>query len=314
MGALEFYQNIDSLRDSIWHFNVRFYKNDIVSVPGLFMKILKKVLYSDIRDDIFNFSEDECEYWMAFFTRLQNAVEAKDTLYIYDCFNVELTNLFCRMLKILWNKYVEELKDFFWHENSASFGSRYLEILSKIESSRRSDDEFGIREYGMKGQVLYLKEDIWEHDLYCEYNPNDYVYHVLKRYDLGKYNKIFIWTLGGDFDIGVLFQFCAGNEADIEVYVANIEIFGEFLHNTIRKGALLEQRIKYNFERTIECFLEDVCLEKNVYVYIGAYSLSNIDEKEKVVRLLVHEQIDSNIVGEKNEEHFICKQRIEKNG
>ena len=62
MGALEFYQNIDSLRDSIWHFNVRFYKNDIVSVPGLFMKILKKVLYSDIRDDIFNFSEDECEY------------------------------------------------------------------------------------------------------------------------------------------------------------------------------------------------------------------------------------------------------------
>lgn len=317
MNALEIYKDLDRLRNFIWFFDISFSKNDVEGVSKLSNKtliVLEKILCSDIRDDIFNFPKDECEYWMLFMARYRKAVEARDNIYLYDCLNVELKELSCKMLEILWKEYMKELKGFIWHENSEALGSRYPDILNKIDLSKGVDDVLGIREYGMRGQVLYLKEDMREYDLYSGYNPNDFVYHVLKRYDFGKYKKIFVWTLGGDFDIGVLFQLCANNKTELEVYVASIEVFGELLHSTIRKGVLLEQQIKYNFEYTIDSFLEDALMENDIYVYIGVYSLSDTDEKKKIEKFLDDKQIDSNIAGENNEEHFIYKQRIEKNG
>lgn len=310
MDFIDLYKDVDKLRDMIWNFNVYLFKKEKDTVLKFSIAVLEQLISRDIEDESFHLSDQEIDYWKEYFIKFRKAVKAGDDLYLYDCFNVDLKELSYRLFNILWKEHEDKLNEFFWKENADALKIRYPDILKRIETSQGQNDILGTREYGMRGRVIYLRGEMSEYDLFSEYNPNDFSYQLLNQYDFNKYKKIYIWSLGGDYDIGVLFQMSENVQANLEVYIASVEVFGKFLHSTFRKGVLSEQRINYIFDRTIDDFLIDIAAEDDVYVYIGAYSLERTDEKRKIEKFLSGKQIDNNIVGEKYEEYFVFEQKV----
>ena len=293
MNIIETYEKIDSIRCFMVCYNLAV-ERDHRGIPLEYVQSsLEWLIYHNMQNKFFESSRNECDYWRTYLDQAWQADRAKDYLYIYD-FLGELKGFICKLLNTLWQNYADELSNYILQQNIAALSNRYLEISRRIEQLNVVNDLYGVREYGLRGKVVYLKQNEWEHDLYSEFNPGDFAMQVLKKYSLEKYRKIYMWLLGCDLDINAVWLWCEEYQITIEVYISRLEALNAVLHKTMRAAVLANERIHYHFECSIEEFLKDIDLAEESFMYAGAYSLDT-KEREKLEQYISRNSIHYSI-------------------
>ena len=252
--------------------------------------------------------QEDKKKWSDQIKQINEAIDQKDYTYIYDCINGYIHIFTRRMLTKLFRNHRNMIEDHFWKDNIGALKKRYPDIANEIMKNESDNPRLKLREYGLRGKVLSVIDQIEEHDLYTEYDPVDFALQVTKNYCFREYKNIFIWILGCDFDINAInsmIEMIYMNNAHLYVYVASTYVFSLFLHHTARIGILSESRIMYYFEKTVQNFLQDVVKKNNTYVYIGAYSLRDFNEINIIKDFVINNKIENNMDNKKDLDIFL---------
>ncbi len=230
---------------------------------------------------------------------LEPAFGANDLVYLYDKLNYEIWKEIRKILEVLFKKNDIELKSFFWSENEKALKMRYPQVLEKFELLDEVGQGGYVRQYGLRGKVVYRKTINGEYDLFSGYAPFAMGRKVRDNFNLDKYNRLYIWEFDGAFEIDEIMHAAddEGLDTKIVIAVTDINEFRHILLNTKRNSMILHPNVEFVFDIRILEFLKKIDLNRrdNVYVlYIGR----NEKEIQILEDFMKENCINSNICGQ----------------
>lgn len=294
MDVIKMYRAVDQMRDYIWIFNLNYGKQNL-KIYACMLPFVNEICEIGLSDTLY-WKNTEVDFRVVYdqIDNMKKAVEDEDIVYIYDKLNFEIRWFIKSIFEVLFKKSAKELRSLFWSENREALQKRYPEILKKIEEFNNEENESCIRDYGLRGNVIFRKNSNVEYDLYSTYSPGEVGVYTMINSDLKKYNKIYIWGFNGGYEIsGGLFCF-EDKRVEVEIYVTNLIEFKHILLNVPRKGMLLNPDVKWKFNICIEDFLKNIDLQKKQesYIYVTEY----VDDGLTILKKFIYKySLNSNI-------------------
>lgn len=303
MDVIRMYGAVEQMRNYIWIFNLNYgrQKWDIYRSLVPFAKEIWEAGISDL--SYWKNTEVDPQKLYDLADGMEKAVESKDIVFLYDLLNYEIRHCITDIFTVLFEKDSEVLERWFWDENRKALKERYPEILDRIDNGSDGKDGQNVREYGLRGRVVFRKDGDAEADLYTAYNPGEIGIWMAQDRGFSKYGRIYVWGFDGAYELsGGRFYFDDG-KTELELFVTDLTEFRQILMHTMRKGFLLNPDVNWNFDCSIGDFIKSIDLKKKEvsYIYITEYSEKDM---EKLKEFIDVNGLDSNI-GAFTYGHFI---------
>lgn len=230
---------------------------------------------------------------------LQNADKSMDYVMIYDLLNFELWQMIKRVVEVLFKKNGKELCDYFATENEKAMKKRFPEVLRQIDTFGEGSQCEDVRDYGLRGRVVYRKKGSFEFDLYSAYNMVGL--KRMRNIDYAKDNLIYVWGCNGGFEINEIAIINTIDDIRLEINVTDLNEFSQILRNTYRGDALLNPRINWRFDLTEEELIKNFDLKNREKSYI--YVCDGAENTNLLKEFICANELDSNI-GDNNGEYI----------
>lgn len=291
-NTIKVYRAVEQIRNFIWFYNKKYFRKDIEGSEQKLISYLQS-FYEIVINDY--------QYWKKMgvdlnvlseiIKKLEAAVKFKDFVFIYDCLNIDIGRMIFEILNILFYNKKEELCKWFWKENSEALKQRYLSILKQLETIVQNDSVY-VRDYGIRGRVVYREDNGREYDLYGAYNPVETGLQMVQKLYLENYDYIYIWKFSGGFEVKSILDI--KEKIKIDIYVPDLYEFKVIMKNTLRKGILLDQRLNWVFEQNLRNFLHSIDLRKRDKIFIYVSGCSN-EEYATLNKFIIKNDLDSNL-------------------
>lgn len=253
-------------------FNMSYQKQEIgITIDSISpLRDIYQIVVSDI--DYWNDTGVVLETIDALTGKLESAILQSDWVYVYDKLNYEVAYLLRAVLKTLFDKSAPVLKNWIWEENKIALRERYPDIYKQLMEVDCNEEKRFVRSYGLRGSVVYRKNEQIEYDLYSSYDPEAFGALVGQELGLEKFKKWYILGFHGAYDCsGVYWRM---RKVNIEIYVVNIAEFKLILQNTLRKGFLLNPDVEWRFHLKLQDFFNNIDLsaKDDSYIYVTEYA------------------------------------------
>ncbi len=302
MDAVELYCAVEKIRVFTFSFNLQYKRQNVELEMDRLLPYIQEVYRIGMLDELYwkNTNVDFHEL-IRQKEELKSAIFSEDYVYVYDKLNYELWSSIKAILKVLLKKNYSDLSNFFWNWNRDALKIRYPEILMQMEMISEEKRYKYIRDYGLRGRVVYNIDADREYDLYSAYNPSEIASRIVETSYFEKCNKIYMWGYSGGFEVDGIMNAVEFKNKDlgIEIYVTDLNKFRQILNNTKRREALLHSHIDWRFNLNVRNFISDFSLnlKEESYIYLCDYvSEYNYKEMKLLKNFIQKYAINSNIV------------------
>lgn len=279
---------IDVVKEFISNFNWEYQKNDIVFNDTVFNNLilyLRRVYEIGMLDSVY-LKKAQIDFQVLYeqIQNIERAAADKDLVHLYDKLNCEIRVAIDNIGKILFEEAGEILKEWFWRENYEAVKQRYPKLAEQIEEIDIKEQKY-IREYGLRGKVIYRKSCSGEYDLYSFHSPSEVGIQTAYRSDLSKYDKIYVLGFDGGYEFSGK-HYISGGKAKIEIYIDDLIELKQILCNTLRKGLLLNPNINLKYNMEIKDFLNGIDLREKdkSYIYLTKGFENGLKQIEEFVK------------------------------
>lgn len=293
-NTIKVYRVVEQIRNFIWFYNIKYFRKDIEGSEQKLIPYLQN-LYEVVKNDYVYWKTNgiDLNIICEIIHNLGVAVESEDFVSIYDCLNYDICKIIFEILNVLFDNKQEELREWFWKENSDALKQRYSSILKQMEAIVQDDIAY-VRDYGMRGRVVYRADNGREFDLYGSYNPVEMGFQMVQTLFLEKYENFYIWKFSGGFEVKAILDLKAKENCEIEIYVPDLYEFKNIMNSTIRKGILLDKRLKWVFKKNIQNFMKSIDLQKKDKVFIYISGCSN-EECNILNQFIIKNELNTNL-------------------
>lgn len=290
----------DELRNIIFYFNLQ-YKNHILKINTNYLITTITSVYEIAATDELHWKETGINFSIlkTIIREIERTLITRDLVCLYDIVNYKLWAIIKKIFEYLFEKYNEELQSYFWEENKEALRKRYPDLLEYLDHFNEYETDEGVRLYGLRGRVIYRKNNTMERDLYSSYNPIEICTKVISKEINECFDKIYVWGFNG-FEVDGLFNVANNGvkykDTTIEVIITNLKECKQILKNTRRKNWLLNDKITWRYNVKIEEVLKEIeeILDDKVTIYFYINEISG-DDYEKMKIFLKKRMIRSNL-------------------
>ena len=279
LDLIRMYNAADYMREYIWSFNL-IYERQYNDKWKYLLPAMDELGAAGESDKAYweDTKIDFC-FWKNQVNDIEKALAMGDIVYIYDKLNFEIRWFIKCVLDVMFEKNFIDLQKWFWNENREAMKKRYPEVLEQIEKLDSKKNEQYIRDYGLRGKVIYRKHNNLEYDLYSGYSPVEVGNRIMRETEFKRYNYIYIWGFNGGYEIAGG-DFCFERTKKFEVYITDLFEFKQIIFNTMRKGILLDPNINWIFNKGLRDFFNSINKLNREETYI--YVTENCLEKELI--------------------------------
>lgn len=286
MDVIKMYRAVEQMRDYIWIFNLNYGRQDLY-IYACILPFVNEICDIGLSDTLY-WENSGIDFKVLYnqMDDIKRAVDDMDIVYIYDKINCEIRWFVKAVFEVLFEKSANELRCLFWSENKEALQQRYPEILKKIEEFDNEGNKLCIRDYGLRGNVIYRKKNNIEYDLYTAYSPGEVGAYTMLNSELKRYNKIYMWGFNGGYEVSGGCFVSRDKKIELEIYVTDLIEFKHILLNIPRKGMLLNPDVKWEFNICIEDFLKNIDLQKKKesFIYVTECVDDSLIALEKFIR------------------------------
>lgn len=276
MNEIEMFNVVEQMRTCVFLFNIKYQRQEI-SIPHEAVSLLRDIYQIGISDkDYWNNTGVKLEIIDELAGELEKAILESNWVYVYDKLNSDITYFLKIVFEVLFKKNAVLLETWFWEENRAALRERYPAIekqLEKMADDYEKDKQF-VRSYGLRGRVVYRKNERVEYDLYSSYDPAMVGAQIEQKLGLENYERLYVWGFNGGYEYTNQYVMQMHRKIPMEIYVANLTEFKRILQHTYRKGFILSPVVEWKFNFTLKEFLNHIDLSKkdDSYIYVTEYS------------------------------------------
>lgn len=294
------YNATDQIRRIIYMYNFGYMMQKNIIDANILMPSIQEMCRIGMQDMAY-WENAEIDFVKAY-KQMENVLKAekrKDVVGIYDRLNYEIWGIVRQVLEVLFHKDSNILSNYFWEENREALKIRFPEILKQIGAMPKNDFCKNVRDYGLRGKVVYREYLDSEIDLYSAYGANGF--NMMKNIDYRKYNKIYVWGCNGGAEINEIVLMSEEAGLLSEIYVTDLYEFKQILSNTCRKGVLLDSRIEWKFSAEVNDLVKSFDMLKKEISYI--YVCNSAKNRQIVNDFIYTHSLNSNI-GDSYEQYF----------